>query len=150
MLELLSRIKVEIARQGLSEISEIKLGSIAVHWRGLTEPQEQEIKYKVNTGIVPLLHGSGLVISDFDGGAEIRFPGRNKGYAVDTVLNESGNDAVAAYLGDDLTDEDAFKTIRGRGIGILVREEFRKTEADLWLKPPEDLINFLAEWIKFN
>jgi trehalose-6-phosphatase len=57
-----------------------------------------------------------------------------------------GNKPAAAYLGDDNTDEDAFKSIKGRGMGILVREEFRPTEADAWLSPPEQLLQFLKYW----
>ena len=58
--------------------------------------------------------------------------------------------AVAAYLGDDLTDEDAFKAIKGKGIGVLVREEPRKTAADIWIKPPDELLSFLSNWLPGN
>jgi trehalose-6-phosphatase len=57
-----------------------------------------------------------------------------------------GRETAAAYLGDDATDEDAFKAIRGRGIGVLVRPQFRATAADFWLKPPEELLEFLERW----
>lgn len=65
---------------------------------------------------------------------------------VERLLGEMGPGTVAAYLGDDLTDEDAFRAIRGRGTGILVREEFRPTAAGFLLKPPEDVLDFLARW----
>lgn len=38
-------------------------------------------------------------------------------------------DVLPFYIGDDLTDEDAFRAVRGRGIGILVAEEPRETAA---------------------
>jgi len=47
-----------------------------------------------------------------------------------------------------LTDEDAFRAIRGKGVGILVREALRPTAADLWIRPPEELLTFLAGWIR--
>jgi trehalose-6-phosphatase len=56
-------------------------------------------------------------------------------------------DVAAAYLGDDLTDEDAFKAIKGKGIGVLVRSELRPTAADIWLTPPKDLLEFLSVWL---
>ncbi len=62
---------------------------------------------------------------------------------MDTVLSEMDRETAAAYLGDDTTDEDAFKAIHGRGIGVLVRPQFRATAADFWLQPPEELLDFL-------
>jgi trehalose-phosphatase len=50
----------------------------------------------------------------------------NKGSAVDWILGAlAGLDARATlpiYIGDDVTDEDAFVTLSGRGIGIWVAE----------------------------
>ena len=51
-----------------------------------------------------------------------------------------------AYLGDDRTDEDAFRALRGRGLSVLVRAEPRETAADAWIRPPEELIEFLRTW----
>jgi trehalose-phosphatase len=59
-----------------------------------------------------------------------------------------GVDAVLTYLGDDLTDEDAFNALHGRGLSVLVRGSQRKTAADLWIKPPQELLQFLEKWIK--
>ena len=79
---------------------------------------------------------------------ELRVPGRNKGHAVKTILRETEKGALVTYLGDDITDEDAFKALKGKGLSVLVREEFRPTTADVWLKPPEGLLEFLSRWHK--
>lgn len=48
------------------------------------------------------------------------------------------------YLGDDLTDEDAFRVLEhGIGIGILVAEEPRPTAAEYLLRDPEEVRMFL-------
>jgi trehalose-phosphatase len=86
-------------------------------------------------------------LHEFDGGLELRLPGITKGDVVRTVLDESHDEAVSAYLGDDTTDEDAFEAIAGRGLSVLVRPELRPTKAELWLKPPDELFSFLRRWL---
>jgi trehalose-6-phosphatase len=88
-----------------------------------------------------------LELFEFDGGVEIRVAGTNKAVPVGQLLEESGNDTVAAYLGDDATDEDAFGAIKGRGLSVLVRGEQRETGADIWIQPPEELVAFLRRWL---
>lgn len=131
---------------GLSDRCEKKPGCLAIHWRGLSEDNIHHIEEQVNPKWSLVSKNWGLKLEGFDGGLELRVPGMNKGDAVTTILEEMDNDSVAAYLGDDLTDEDAFNAIKGKGISVLVRKEFRPTAADLWLKPPEELLNFLAGW----
>jgi trehalose-phosphatase len=84
----------------------------------------------------------------FDGGVELRVPGRDKGTVVNAVLDEIAGTVAAAYLGDDQTDEDAFRALGDRGLKVLVRPEMRASEADLWLEPPDELLNFLDQWIE--
>jgi trehalose 6-phosphate phosphatase len=36
------------------------------------------------------------------------------------ALGLDGDDAAPVYLGDDVTDEDAFRALSGKGIGIFV------------------------------
>jgi trehalose-phosphatase len=125
---------------------EMKPGGLAIHWRGLAPGQVREIREHVfQNWHIQEMHKA-LVWHDFDGGIELRVPGRHKGFVVDAVLSEMGRETTAAYLGDDTTDEDAFMAIRGRGIGVLVRPQFRTTAADFWLKPPEELLEFLERW----
>jgi len=55
-----------------------------------------------------------------------------------------------AYLGDDITDEDAFQALGNRGLKVLVRQEPRQTLADIQIKPPDDLFKFLDKWIELT
>lgn len=123
---------------------ETKVASVAVHWRGLPARVASLIQAGATEAWEPLVDGE-LVMLPFDHGLEIRARGHDKGDAVRAVL-ATCEDAVCAYLGDDLTDEDAFRAIRPHGPGVLVREQPRKTEADLWLSHPHELTAFLERW----
>jgi trehalose 6-phosphate phosphatase len=133
--------------RGFSSHLEVKPGGIAVHWRGLPSSKRALIEAKIRSLFTSAIEEHGLYLLPFDGGLELRAPGKNKGDAVSAILNESGSEVAAAYLGDDQTDENAFRAIKERGIAILVRPEPRPTEADLWLRPPEELGRFLRDWL---
>ena len=47
------------------------------------------------------------------------------------------------YIGDDVTDEDAFDAIRDRGLGIVVEEGNRRTGARAALRDPAEVRAFL-------
>lgn len=135
-------------QNGLSSRCEKKPGCLALHWRGQSESAILELKNAVLPYWRHLAEATGLDLIDFDGGIELRVPARNKGDAVRSVLDEFHQDEwMAAYLGDDSTDEDAFHAIKGKGIGVLVRTELRPTAADLWIRPPGELLEFLSCWL---
>jgi trehalose-phosphatase len=54
------------------------------------------------------------------------------------------------YIGDDRTDEDAFRELGQRGAGILVSEQPRSTAARYTLKNPAEVERFLQELIKMT
>jgi trehalose-6-phosphatase len=62
------------------------------------------------------------------------------------VLSETAAGGQIAYLGDDLTDEDAFRALKPRGLAVLVRAVLRDTSADVWIRPPRGLLHFLERW----
>jgi trehalose 6-phosphate phosphatase len=135
-------------KKGLLHRCEKKPGCLALHWRGLAESAVLELQNAVLPTWRHLAKTTGLDLIEFDGGLELRVAARNKGDAVRSVLDESLKDGLsAAYLGDDLTDEDAYKAIKGKGIGVLVRKEFRPTYADVWIRPPNELLRFLSRWL---
>jgi trehalose-phosphatase len=133
---------------GLENQLELKSGGVALHWRGLDPGEIIRLKQTVQQLWMPLAERHSLALLDFDGGVELRAPGQDKGKVIDTILNETGTKGAIAYLGDDHTDEDAFKALKGRGLTVLVREQPRNTAAELWLKPPDELLRFLEQWLE--
>lgn len=134
--------------QHLRHVAEVKPGSIAVHWRGMTSLEADEIRARVLLGWRLLSKNRDLSLLEFDGGIEIRAQEANKGAAVRSFLDEIEADIPVAYLGDDAADESAFAAIAGRGISFLVRPEPRPSQAQMWLKPPDDVVEFLELWLK--
>jgi len=133
-----------------TEHFESKPASVAIHFRGLNENKVLAMKDKICDYWLELEKSHGLEFSTFDGGLELKIPGFDKGHAVRNLLQESPSGTIAAYLGDDLTDEDAFTSLPDSALGVLVRKEYRETAAQVWLKPPEELFNFLDRWINID
>jgi len=70
----------------------------------------------------------------------------NKGKAVLWLLetlNLEYENALPIYIGDDNTDEDAFRAIERRGVAILVSEQSQPTTARYSLKNPAGVERFL-------
>ncbi|KAJ8465287.1 hypothetical protein OPV22_027839 [Ensete ventricosum] len=79
----------------------------------------------------------------------------DKGKALEFLLESLGydgyNDVFPLYIGDDRTDEDAFKVLqdRGQGFGILVSTIAKETNASFSLREPAEVLKFLrriVEW----
>jgi trehalose-phosphatase len=143
----LHHVAREMAALGFPETLELKPSSLAVHWRSCEPPVQEEIRARIQSVYDNLPEPGRLHLLPFDGGLELRSSDRTKGTAVRQIMGLEPPGAPAAYLGDDLTDEDAFAAIGNRGISILVRNEVRRSAARFWLKPPEELMAFLDEWI---
>lgn len=138
-----------IHSEGLESQAEFKSTSAAVHWRGLPQDQIAALDARVHQAFVAIAQNSSLSILRFDGGIELRPGAINKGTALRAILAETAPGSPLAYLGDDLTDEDAFRVLRGTGaLTALVRSEFRPTGAEIWLRPPEELLHFLSAWLE--
>ena len=70
----------------------------------------------------------------------------NKGQALLWLLemiSSEPREIFPIYVGDDLTDEDAFRVIKQCGLGIVVSEEPRPTAARYALKTPAEVDRFL-------
>ncbi len=131
---------------GFGDCIEEKPAGVALHWRGLDRRRAMEARQVVEPVWQELAAGSRLALGDFDGGLELRSRLLTKADAVARILDPEPRGTVCAYLGDDLTDEDAFAAIHNRGLGVLVRGEPRETQAEAWLVPPAELLGFLEHW----
>ncbi|KAG1354489.1 putative Trehalose-phosphate phosphatase A [Cocos nucifera] len=80
----------------------------------------------------------------------------DKGKAVEFLLESLGvnhcNDALPIYIGDDRTDEDAFKVLmeRNRGYGILVSSVPKESNALYSLRDPSEVMEFLNSLVKWK
>lgn len=135
-----------LERHGLDSLCETKPAGLALHWRHIAPYRQQQLRALLDVLLPSIATYLKLDLLPFDGGMELRVPGRSKGFAVRSVLYELDSTAASAYLGDDLTDEDAFAALRGRGLGVLVRPQLRPTGAQLWLTSPNELFAFLDRW----
>lgn len=122
--------------------------SIAFHWRQLDSDKQQRLAELVKGEWEDKAEKLELVLHEFDGGLELKAAGINKGQVVKALMKELPEEYVAAYLGDDFTDEDAFRALEGHGLRVLVRREKRATLADVRLTPPEELLSFLDRWLE--
>ncbi len=146
----LEELKERLRRDALGGLFEDKANGAVMHWRGHARHTQLLIEQRTRALFEPLAKLDGLALLEFELGLELR-AGRNKGGAVATVVAEAGVHGPVAYLGDDLTDEAAFRVVNGlegTHLSVLVRSRQRETEADVWLKPPEELREFLRGWVK--
>ncbi|XP_010531388.1 PREDICTED: probable trehalose-phosphate phosphatase H [Tarenaya hassleriana] len=80
----------------------------------------------------------------------------DKGKALEFLLESLGfancKDVFPLYIGDDRTDEDAFKKLRerGQGLGILVSKFPKETSATYSLQDPNEVMDFLQRLVEWN
>lgn len=145
--ELLSHANERMRVAGLVSLAEFKPGGIAIHWRGMPDEEAARIESLIRESWTALAESPKLKLLKFESGLELRVVRPDKGDAVAAVIDRSAPDTQIAYLGDDLTDEDSFRVLNGRGLTVLVRPEHRETLAKVWIKPPQELIGFLERWL---
>lgn len=129
-----------------AEFVEVKECGVAVHWRGMYGERAARTECLLRELAQDMVRSGEALLLPFSDGLEVRFTRRNKGDAVRELIRHVSAHAELAYLGDDVTDEDAFEAMNGRGLTVLVRDEYRPTKAKQWLRPPEELLRFLRDW----
>ncbi|MGK7312875.1 MAG: trehalose-phosphatase [Candidatus Longimicrobiales bacterium M2_2A_002] len=131
---------------------EDKTYAVAVHYR------------LVDSGLVPEVER--VVDEALDSRPELRKTGGKKVFELRPVMEWDKGRAVrwllgaldldradvwAIYIGDDITDEDAFRALEEDGTGILVAELPRPTAACYSLQDVvevRELLNRIAEWVE--
>lgn len=147
-VDALASTNAALLAAGLEDVLEVKPGAIAVHWRALSASLIRDIRSRVLTVWWSYNVSRWLALDEFDGGLEFRVRLTSTCHAIRELLDNIDTRASVAYLGGATSrSEDVFLGLKGRGIGVLVREEFRSTPADLWLHPPEEVVGFLVHWL---
>ncbi len=124
---------------------ERKRFAIAVHYRRVADADFPVIEEAVSTTapLVPSLRvTTGKKIFEFRPDFDW-----DKGRALQWLLGELNLDRVDVrpiYLGDDTTDEDAFRVIHKRGVGVVVGREGGPSLARWALEDTDEVAAFLA------
>jgi trehalose 6-phosphate phosphatase len=148
-LDKLDELRALLKRDSFGGRFEDKVNAAVMHWRGASPRYAKLIEQKTRALFEPLAHLGGLELLEFEAGLELRV-GRNKGGAVSAILQEACRWGPVAFLGDDVTDEPAFRAVNSLGspgLSVLVRRQHRETEASVWLRPPVELRRFLKAWL---
>jgi trehalose-phosphatase len=124
---------------------ERKTFAIAVHYRNAKDeviPELNRIIEEIMKNHPEMKTGRGKKIIEIKPDLDW-----HKGKALEWILEglemDNDPDVIPVYIGDDVTDEDAFKTIYEYGIGILVGSHGQKTAARYSLKDIEEVKSFL-------
>jgi trehalose-phosphatase len=148
------RATLDTAQQAISDLVadqdgwlvERKDASLAVHHRRVAAGDRDRLLPEV----VRCLEGYLGAQPGFDllaGKAvlELRPAGVDKGRAVAWIADRASG-SVPLVVGDDVTDEDAFREAERRGgVGVLVAEHPRATVARWRLRDPDAVVTFLRE-----
>ena len=123
---------------------ERKRFSIAAHYRHVNENDVPKVKQAV--GEVATRHRKLRRINGKKVYELLPDVAWDKGKAVLWLLETLGLDRENVrpiYIGDDSTDEDAFRALKQTGVGILVSEQLRPTAARYSLRDPAEVERFL-------
>ncbi|MCR4392909.1 MAG: trehalose-phosphatase [Dehalococcoidales bacterium] len=130
--------------------------TLSLHYRLVMEedlPELREIMDKAMAGAVTrglVRVSSGKKVYEFrpavpwDKGKAVRF--LMKSYQKGG--RQSG--MLVVYLGDDTTDEDAFRVVRryGHGVGVHVGGDRPDSAAEYWVKSVDEVLSFLGEILR--
>lgn len=149
LIPVLDELEKEIAEE-LTEIEGVELErkkyALAVHFRNVPHDKEGDLKATVKnvaTTFKDIKEGSGKKVIELQPNIDW-----HKGHAVQELMAHMPKDdkeVFPIYIGDDITDEDAFK-VMGEGLAILVGDHGSKTQADYHLEDIGEVKEFL-KWM---
>ncbi len=125
---------------------ERKLFSIAAHYRLVDPdnvPRVEDAVARVAADFPALRRSAGKKVFEI----QPRFEW-DKGKALVWMLDalhRRGTPYAPVYLGDDLTDEDVFRALGERGVGLVVESGYRFSSASYALETPDEARHFLAQ-----
>ncbi|KAI7981080.1 Trehalose-phosphate phosphatase A [Camellia lanceoleosa] len=154
MIDEVFRSLVEITKDINGAKVENNKFCVSVHYRNVDEQYWTTIAESVHDFLkdyprLRLTHGRKVLevrpVLDWD-----------KGKAVEFLLESLGlsncDDVLPIYIGDDRTDEDAFKVLRvgNRGYGILVSSAPKESNALYSLRDPSEVMEFLKSLVMWK
>ena len=149
--DILEYIKTDLIKE-LSLIKGVILEdkgfSLSVHFRLVDRKKIPQVKAIVHESAIPYLVRNEIKIKPGKMVLEIRLPGNwDKGKVVLWLLARQRfligeKDLIPIYIGDDKTDEDAFKALKNEGLTVFV-DRPRLSHARYYLKNTEEVTDLL-------
>ncbi len=136
-----------LAQRYRGALVERKSCSVCLHWRCVEEPERRRIAIAAEIIVDEWLetqpHLERLPAVE---ALEVRHRAAHKGSALAWLRARAPAGALALAIGDDLTDEDMFVSLRDGDIGILVTATPRRTQACLTL-PSVAAVHRFLRWL---
>ncbi|MBI4358714.1 MAG: trehalose-phosphatase [Candidatus Omnitrophica bacterium] len=134
---------------------ENKIFTLSVHYREVKSSQVETARAIFLKSVTPHLESSQIVLTEGKKVWEVRPAVRwHKGTTVlwllGRVLAQASKRVLPIYIGDDQTDEDAFKAMKRKGLSIKVNDpgtHRMATKADYYVSSPNEALKFL-NWVK--
>jgi trehalose-phosphatase len=142
--KLAGQLSEELSKISGTEV-EFKGHAVAVHYRRVKAPRRAAVIRKAKKIALPHLDKQGWQITGGKMVLEVR-PAKqwNKGDAVKWIWKHVAPSFLPCYIGDDVTDEDAFRIIGNRGITIRVGRK-RNSHAQYYVNNIEELVPWMKE-----
>ena len=147
----IARLRQEIAPMLVDMpgfLLEDKRYALALHYRQ-AKPADKWIIEEF-LAAVRAYRGKGIALEVIHGKevVEVRPVGGNKGRAVQFLLAGSYANTLPIYIGDDVTDEEAFTVLGEQGVTIVVADPPRPSAAQYYLRNVSEVLRFLAGLVK--
>jgi trehalose 6-phosphate synthase len=137
----------QLADRHPGALIERKSCSVCLHWRRVAAAQHDAIAAAAEVLVDEWLETHQQLERLPESLAlEVRHRAAHKGSAVNWLRGRGPSGAAMLALGDDLTDEDMFVSLRDTDVGVLVAAQPRRTQATLRLPDPDAVHRFLR-WL---
>ena len=131
-----------------AEVEDKGMG-LAVHYRRVKKSQVRKVEEIFSKVTAAYLKSKRIKVAKGKKVLEIRPPVEwNKGRYCLYLLNKlkrPGERLLPVYIGDDLTDEDAFRALRKKGVTIFVKGERKSSQAEYYLNSTAEVRDFLEK-----
>jgi alpha,alpha-trehalose-phosphate synthase [UDP-forming]/trehalose-phosphatase len=139
----------QLAAKHPGALVERKSCSVCLHWRRVDPAQQEAITAAAEVIVDEWLETHAqlerLPVAD---ALEVRHRAAHTGTALAWLRTRAPNDATVLAVGDDITDEDVFVSLRESDVGVLVAATPRRTQAGLRLPSPAAVHRFLHSLIE--
>jgi len=148
LMKKISRTLHKALKDIKGSIVEDKGATLSIHYRLVNPKEANLLKNRFNKIVAPFIRSKKIRLSAGKKVLEVR-PNLDwhKGKAVLALLKGVKN-TLPIYLGDDVTDMDAFRAIKGKGISIFVGGKKKGITADYFLKDTKEVANFIERLLK--